>query len=103
MTNLDKEAITIARSNYRDRLSNAANPKAITELDKMDDYQFLSKVKLIRNGQITKAAFVLLGNSDYSDFFEIPPQIMWRLYDHKGNTIDHEIYDNPYLCAVDTV
>ena len=103
LTNLDKEAITIARSNYRDRLSNAANPKAITELDKMDDYQFLSKVKLIRNGQITKAAFVLLGNSDYSDFFEIPPQIMWRLYDHKGNTIDHEIFDIPFLCAVDSV
>ena len=73
------------------------------ELDKMDDYQFLSKIKLVRNGKITKAAFVLLGNSDYSDFFEVPPQIMWRLYDHKGNTIDHEIFDIPFLCAIDSV
>ena len=103
LSHLDTKAISIARANYRERLSNAANSNAVEELDKMDDYQFLSKIKLIRNGKITKAAFILLGNSDYSDFFEVPPQIMWRLYDHKGNTIDHEIFDIPFLCAIDSV
>ncbi|MGL0888948.1 ATP-binding protein, partial [Faecalibacterium duncaniae] len=103
LSHLDTKAVSIARTNYRERLSNAANSNAVEELDKMDDYQFLSKIKLIRNGKITKAAFVLLGNSDYSDFFEVPPQIMWRLYDHKGNTIDHEIFDIPFLCAIDSV
>ena len=103
LSHLYAKAISIARSNYRERLSNAANPNAVEEFDKMDDYQFLSKVKLIRNGKITKAAFILLGNSDYSDFFEVAPQIMWRLYDHKGNTIDHAIFDIPFLCAVDSV
>ena len=103
LSHLDTDAISIARANYRERLSNAANPSAVEEFDKMDDYQFLSKVKLIRNGKITKAAFVLLGNSDYSDFLEVPPQIMWRLYDHKGNTIDHQIFDIPFLRAVDSV
>lgn len=103
LSHLDTKAISIAKANYRERLSNAANSNAVEELDKMDDYQFLSKIKLIRNGKITKAAFILLGNSDYSDFFEVPPQIMWRLYDHKGNTIDHEIFDIPFLCAIDSV
>ena len=53
LSHLDTNAISIARANYRERLSNAANANAVEELDKMDDYQFLSKTKLIRNGEIT--------------------------------------------------
>lgn len=103
LSHLDSYALEVARANYRNRLSHAANPNALSELDQMDDFQFLSKVQLIRNGKITKAAMILLGNSDYSDLFDVPPQIMWRLYDHRGNTIDHQIFQIPFLPAVDAV
>lgn len=44
MSHLDTKAISIARANYRERLSNAANSNAVEELDKMDDYQFYPKL-----------------------------------------------------------
>ena len=100
---LDTDAINLARRNYRERLLTANNPAAAQELDGYSNMQFLSKLKLIRNGQITKAAFVLLGNPDYDDALEFPPSIMWRLYDSKGNTIDHCIFSIPFILAVDKV
>lgn len=100
---LDTAAISLARKNYREKLSAANNPAAVQELDGYTDIQFLSKLKLIRDGKITKAAFVLLGNSDYDDLFEFTPLIMWRLFDSRGNTIDHSIWGIPFIMAVDRV
>lgn len=100
---LDAAAISLARQNYREKLTAANNPAAVEELDSYTDVQFLSKLKLIRDGKITKAAFVLLGNSDYDDLLELTPLIMWRLYDSKGNTIDHSIFGIPFITAVDKV
>ncbi len=100
---LDSTAIALARKNYREKLTAANNPAAVQELDSYTDLQFLSKLKLIRDGKITKAAFVLLGNSDYDDLLEFAPLIMWRLYDSRGNTIDHQIFGIPFIMAVDKV
>lgn len=100
---LDPAAIALARKNYRERLTAAQNPAAAEELDGYSDIVFLNKLKLIRDGKITKAAFILLGNSDYDDFLEFPPHIMWRLYDSRGNTIDHTIFGIPFILAVDKV
>ena len=100
---LNSEAIALARKNYRERLAAANNPAAVQELDNYTDVQFLSKLKLIRDGKITKAAFVLLGDSDYDDLLEFAPLIMWRLYDSRGNTIDHSIFEIPFIMSVDKV
>lgn len=102
-SHLDSKAVALARKNYRERLSAANNPAAVQELDTYTDLQFLSKLKLIRDGKITKAAFVLLGNSDYDDLLEFAPLIMWRLYDSRGNTIDHSIFEIPFIMSVDKV
>ena len=102
-SHLDPAAIAMARKNYREKLTAANNPAAVQELDNYTDIQFLSKLKLIRDGKITKAAFVLLGNSDCDDLLEFTPFIMWRLYDSKGNTIDHNIFGTPFILAVDKV
>lgn len=56
---LDPSAIALARKNYREKLTAANNPAAVQELDAYSDIQFLKKLKLIRDGKITKAAFVL--------------------------------------------
>ena len=103
LRHLDSDAIALARRNFREKLTAANNPAAVQELDGYTDAQFLSKIKLIRDGQITKAAFVLLGDADYDDLLEFTPMIMWRLYDSKGNTIDHSIFGIPFILAVDKV
>lgn len=103
LSHLDADAIALARRNFREKLAAANNPAAVQELDGYSDAQFLSKIKLIRDGKITKAAFVLLGNDDYDDLLEFTPMIMWRLYDSKGNTIDHSIFRIPFILAVDKV
>lgn len=102
-SHLDLTAVAIARKNYREKLTTANNPAAVQELDSYTDEQFLSKLKLIRDGKITKAAFVLLGSADYDDLLEFSPYIMWRLYDSRGNTIDHTIWGIPFILAVDKV
>lgn len=100
---LDPQAVAAARANYRDRLASANNPGAVTDLDRMSDLQFLSKLKLMKNGLLTRAALLLLGKEDFDDAFDSPPQIMWRLYDSKGNTLDHQTFQIPFLFAVDAV
>lgn len=100
---LDPQAVAAARANYRDRLASANNPGAVTDLDRMSDLQFLSKLKLMKNGLLTRAALLLMGKEDFDDAFDSPPQIMWRLYDSKGNTLDHQTFQIPFLFAVDAV
>lgn len=103
LNHLNANAIALARHNFREKLTAANNPAAVQELDGYTDAQFLSKIKLIRDGKITNAAFVLLGDADYDDLLEFTPMIMWRLYDSKGNTIDHNIFRIPFILAVDKV
>lgn len=100
---LDLQAVATARANYRDRLASANNPGAVADLDRMSDIQFLSKLKLVKNGRLTRAALLLLGKEEFDDAFDFPPQIMWRLYDSKGNTLDHQTFQIPFLFAVDAV
>lgn len=103
LNHLNADAIALARRNFREKLTAANNPAAVQELDGYTDTQFLSKIKLIRDGKITKAALVLLGDADYDDLLEFTPMIMWRLYDSRGNTIDHSIFRIPFILAVDKV
>lgn len=103
LNHLNANAIVLVRHNFREKLIAANNLAAVQELDGYTDAQFLSKIKLIRDGKITKAAFVLLGDADYDDLLDFTLMIMWRLYDSKGNTIDHNIFRIPFLLAVDKV
>jgi len=97
---LDKEAIALARENYKKR---AEKPHIAEEVDAMTDIEFLTKLKLIIGGQVTNAAMVLLGNNEYDSFMDFAPHIMWRLYDSKGNDKDYEIFSIPFLTVVDKI
>ena len=44
---------------------------------------------------------VLLGREEDADLFEFPPAIMWRLYDDRGNVTDHELFNVPFILAID--
>lgn len=100
LEHLDRDAIRLARENYKKQ---ANKPHIAEEVDAMTDAEFLTKLKLISDGQLTNAAMVLLGSSDYDNLLDFPPCIMWRLYDSKGNDKDYEIFRIPFLTVVDKV
>ena len=97
---LDHGAIVLARENYKKR---GNKPHIAEEVNAVTDMEFLTKLKLIIDGQITNAAMVLLGNSDFDYLLDFAPHIMWRLYDSKDNDKDYEIFNIPFLTVVDKV
>jgi ATP-dependent DNA helicase RecG len=97
---LDAEAIGIARTNYKLK----QNRKYISaEIDNMTDAEFLTKLKLIVNGQLTNAAMVLLGNPDYDNILDVPARVMWRLYGSDNMVKDYMEFYVPFITMVDKV
>ena len=82
---LDKDAIRFAREKYKEKMD---RPHIAEEIDAMSDEEFLTKIKLMKDGRITNAAMILLGNSDYDTLFESAPTMMWRLYSADGELKD---------------
>jgi ATP-dependent DNA helicase RecG len=97
---LDKDAIGIARRNYKEK----QNRKHIsTEVDKMNNEEFLTKLGLIMSGRLTNAAMVLLGNPDYDRIINTPVRIMWRLFGSDTLVKDYLEFCIPYISVVDQV
>lgn len=97
---LDKEAISLAKKKYKERMNEKYANK---EIDSMTDEQFLTKMKLLHNGKVTNAAMILLGNSDYDYLISRPPTIMWRLYGARGEDKDYEIFTIPFINVIDQI
>jgi len=94
MESLCKEAILIAREEYKRRMNRSHISE---ETDAMSDKEFLVKHKLIIDNKVTNAAMILLGKSEHDYMLSAPPQIMWRLYGSDGNDKDYEIFGIPFL------
>ncbi|MCL2122446.1 MAG: putative DNA binding domain-containing protein [Clostridiales bacterium] len=100
ISHLDKDAVNIAREDYkmkqnRDHIS--------AEIDAMSDEEFLSKIKLITDGKLTKAAMLLLGDPDYDYLLDTPACVMWRLYGTNDMVTDYAKFKIPYITVVDKV
>ncbi|MCC8044815.1 MAG: putative DNA binding domain-containing protein [Clostridiales bacterium] len=93
ITNLDKDAIAVARSKYKDKKKEHIQ----REVDGMTDEQFLRKLRLINEGQLTYAAMVLLGKEDCKHLIDRPPTIMWRLYGATGKDRAYELFEIPFI------
>lgn len=91
---LNKEAILLARKNYKEKMN---RPHISDEIDNMTDEDFLTKVKLIQNGHITNACMLLLGDEDYDYLMDNPPEASWRLYDAEEVIKDYEIFKIPFI------
>lgn len=100
MDNLDKQAIRVARKNYKEKMR---DPHIAGEVDKMSDEEFLERRKLVINGSITNAAFLLLGNADYDYKFPTVPEASWRIYDSKENIKDYLIFKIPFITLSDRI
>ena len=95
---LDKAAIDFAREQYKERMK---QPHIAEEIDSLKPQEFLTKIKLMSNGQVTNAAMILLGSADYDDSFATAPTIMWRLYGANGEIKDSEVFRIPFINVVD--
>lgn len=98
--NLDREAIAFAREKYKERRN---QPHITEEVDSLSDEEFLTKIKLMRYGQVTNAAMILLGNAEFDYLFANAPTIMWRLYGADGEMKDYTIFRIPFINVVDQV
>ena len=97
---LDRDAIAFAREKYKERRN---QPHITEEVDSLSDEEFLTKIKLMRNGQVTNAAMILLGNAEYDYLFANAPTIMWRLYGADGELKDYTIFRIPFIRVVDQI
>lgn len=92
--NLDKEAILLARKNYKEKINKT---HIIEEIDDMTDEEFLTKIRLMIDGKLTNAAMILLGDNDFCHLIDRPPTVMWRLYGGTGEDLDYEIFEIPFI------
>lgn len=97
---LDPAAIAIARGKYKEKMN---RPHISEETDRLSDEEFLTKLRLMRDGKITNAALVLLGKPESADLFETPPTVMWRLYHPDGTVRDYELFEIPFINVADRV
>ena len=97
---LDHDAIAFARQKYKEKMNRSHISE---EIEVMSDEEFLTKLKLMKNGQVTNAAMVLLGSSEHDDIFEKAPSLMWRLYGSDGELKDYEIFGVPFITVTEKI
>jgi ATP-dependent DNA helicase RecG len=101
INDLDTKAILMAREKYKQKY---AGKPISEEVDTLNDIDFLNKAKLTINGQITKAALLLLGKSESDQYFDgYIPKITWKLQGENGEMKDYEHFTIPFLLAVHEV
>lgn len=96
---LSETAITKARENYKSKF-----PEQAKEVDQWDNVKFLNKIKLLRQGWITRAAIILLGKQEAES--HINPaiaKIRWILKDKDNTEKDYAILSCPLLLSADEV
>lgn len=96
---LEEEAIALARREYGTK-----NPKLVDDLQDWDDATFLNKAKLTINGQITRAAILLLGRPESAHWINpASATITWILKDRDGIERDYEHFHCPLLVSADQI
>jgi ATP-dependent DNA helicase RecG len=98
VNNLDKDAIRVAREQFKVKHKG----KSISdEIDNLSDIDFLNKVKLTINNKITMACMLLLGKNDDDYLMNgYTPKMTWKLYD-EFNVIDYEHFGIPFIINVE--
>lgn len=95
---LDKEAISKAREQFKKKNENKS---IANDVDKMDDLTFLNKAKVLLNGKVTRTAWLLLGREDTNTYVEnYIPTITWKLQEGT-NVIDYEHFTIPFIITMD--
>ncbi|MBQ7489448.1 MAG: putative DNA binding domain-containing protein [Bacteroidales bacterium] len=101
ISDLDELALATARVMYKKVHSSNISGD---EVDKWGMEEFLSNSNMMRDGQLTRAAILLLGKPISID--KIHPtvaQITWTLEDEESIVEDYEHFSIPFLLTVDKV
>lgn len=96
---LDTGAINKARENFKIK-----NPRLASEVDTWDVLTFLLKAKVAINGQLTRAAIILLGKGEAEHYLApAVAKITWVLKDKDNVEKDYQHFTCPFILAVDEV
>jgi len=97
LNDLSDEAILKAKEAYVTK-----NPKHAEDVMAWDDKTFLNKAKITINGQITRAAIILLGKPE-SEHYLTPAvaKISWILKDRDNISKDYEHFSCPFILSVE--
>ena len=96
IADLDPEALLQAKEGYKSRFPQYAN-----DVDQWSDTTFLDKAKLTINGQITRAALLLVGKEESVHYLNHIAQIVWHLQTDEETAGD--IYTIPFLLSSDAL
>ncbi len=101
LDSLDPEALRVARIRYKEKHE---KDSFFVEIDAWDDITFLNKARLAIQGQLTRAAIILLGRPESGSFIQpSTAQISWILKDAAGLELDYQHFHPPFLLNVDRV
>lgn len=101
IADLDELALATARIMYK-KVHGSMIPA--NEIDEWSTEEFLSHSEMMRNGKITRAAILLLGNPvALQKIHPANAQITWIWKDKDGEIVDYEHYTIPYILAVDKI
>lgn len=97
LADLDPAAVALARVKFREK--NRNEPWA-REVETWSDTVFLNKAKLAINGNITRAALLLLGRSESTHYLSpAQAQMTWVLKDRDGIEKDYQHFGPPFLLS----
>lgn len=97
LADLDPGAIAKAREQFA-----VKHPFQAEEVATWDDETFLKKARVLRQGQVTNAAILLLGRAEAATLLApAMARISWFLKDGSNNELDYEHIDPPFLLAGD--
>ena len=95
---LDEEALEVAKDRFAIR---QVGRHTRDEIEKWGNAKFLDRAGLTRRGNVTRAAFLLLGKSELSWCLSpCPAQILWTL---EGGERDYEHFHPPFLLTTNHV
>lgn len=92
---LDEEAIAVARKGFKEHY-----PRYAKEVDGWSTATFLDKARITVNGQITKAAILLLGKPESAHYLDHLVEIVWRL---GGKDNVGQVFGLPFLLTTTQV
>jgi ATP-dependent DNA helicase RecG len=96
---LDPQALLRARQEYKHKY-----PHLSEDVDNWDDTTFLNKAKVTIEGQITRAALILLGKDEAYHFLSpAVPQITWILKDEHNTEKDYTHFGLPFILSIEKV
>lgn len=94
MDDIDPEVLAYARREFGITCSRA-------ESDDWSDERFLEAMGLMKSGVLTHAAMILFGREEAVHKMCFRPRMRWVLKDRNGAVLNSEIYQTPFLRAVD--